>query len=102
MACKCDATQKCGAADRLSVYADSSWVQTLFARPSYKSWNLMACYSDSTGSRTLQNGVSLAANGGAANASIANCMSACQTLGYSFCGAEFSQECFASNTPPAT
>ncbi|KAK6435340.1 hypothetical protein LTR95_008475 [Oleoguttula sp. CCFEE 5521] len=102
MPCKGDAAQKCGAADRLSVYVDSSWVQTLFARPSYKSWNLMACYSDSTGSRTLQNSVSLAAHGGAANASIANCMSACQTLGYVYCGAEYYQECYASNTAPAT
>jgi hypothetical protein len=102
MACKGDSTQKCGAGDRLSVVSDDSWKQTFFARPSFGAWNLLGCYTDSTAKRSLPTSVSLAAYGGSANATIANCVQACQAKGFAYCGAEYYSECFGSNVAPVT
>jgi hypothetical protein len=102
MACKGDSTQKCGAGSRLSVVSDDSWKQTFFATQNSGPWNLLGCYTDSTAKRSLPSSVSLAAYGGGANATIANCMSACKARGFSYCGAEYYSECYGSNTAPAT
>lgn len=102
MPCKGDSTQDCGAGNRLSVVVDSTYSQTFFARQSYNNWNLVGCYSDSTAKRSLANGVSLSAFGGANNATIANCMQACQARGFTYCGEEYYSECYGSNTPPTT
>ena len=102
MACKGDSTQKCGAGSRLSVVSDDSWKQTFFATQNSGAYNLMGCYTDSTSKRSLPSSVSLAAYGGGANATIANCMSACKARGFAYCGAEYYSECYGSNTAPAT
>ena len=79
---------------------DSAYKQTFFAEPSYKTWNLMGCYIDSTSSRVLKSGVSLAAFGGGANATIGNCMDACTAKGYSYCGEEYYSECYGATALP--
>lgn len=60
----------------------------------------MSCYVDSTSSRTLPNGVSLSAFGGANNATIANCLDACAAGGYVYCGEEYYSECYGSSSAP--
>ena len=100
MACKGDPTQKCGAGNRLNVVVDNTWQQTFFARQSYDSWNLMACYTDSVSSRTLPETISLDAFGGASNATIAHCLDACAARGYEYCGAEYYAECYGSSASP--
>lgn len=100
MKCSGDSTQVCGAGNRLSVVVDNTWRQTFFAATSYQTWNLVACYVDSTGSRTLKSSVSLSAFGGAGNATIGNCMDACAANGYTYCGAEYYFECYGDNVAP--
>lgn len=90
----------CGGSNRLSVVLDSTWKQRFFAAPAYKTWNLMGCYVDGTTGRLLANGVSLSDFGGASNATIGNCMSACLDKGYRYCGEEYYSECYGSNTAP--
>ena len=60
----------------------------------------MGCYVDGTAGRLLKNAVSLSAFGGGSNATIGNCMSACQAKGYAYCGEEYYSECYGSNTAP--
>ena len=60
----------------------------------------MGCYKEPANGRLLKNGVSLSASGGANNATIGNCMSACQAKGYKYCGEEYYSECYGSNTEP--
>jgi hypothetical protein len=62
----------------------------------------MGCYTDSTAKRSLANSVSLAAYGGDANATVSNCVQACQARGFAYCGAEYYSECYGSNTAPTT
>lgn len=90
----------CGGGNRLSVIIDSTWKQRFFATPSYSTWNLMGCYVDGTAGRLLKNAVTLSAFGGGSNATIGNCMSACQAKGYAYCGEEYYSECYGSNTAP--
>lgn len=60
----------------------------------------MGCYVDGSSGRLLKNGVSLSAFGGASNATIGNCVSACQAQGYMYCGEEYYSECYGSNNEP--
>ena len=60
----------------------------------------MGCYVDGTAGRLLKSAVSLSAFGGASNATIGNCMSACQAKGWKYCGAEYYSECYGSNAEP--
>ncbi|KAF1827885.1 WSC-domain-containing protein [Dissoconium aciculare CBS 342.82] len=101
MACAGDNTQFCGAGNRINIVQDLNWVQTFFARPSFQTWNLMACYVDSASARTLPNAINLGATGGPNNATIANCLSACAAAGYTYCGEEYYAECYGSNTAPS-
>lgn len=101
MACSGDSTQTCGGPNRLNIVQDLSWKQTFFVRQSYQTWNLAGCYVDVVSNRTLPNGVNLNAYGGANNATIANCLSACQAAGYTYCGEEYYTQCYGSNTAPA-
>ena len=98
--CSGDSRQTCGGGYRLGVYTDPYWVQKLYARQSYKTWNLAGCYPDAVGSRTLPQPIELP--GGASNATIANCLTACTALGYAWCGAEYHSECYGSHAPPTT
>ncbi|ETS86981.1 hypothetical protein PFICI_00809 [Pestalotiopsis fici W106-1] len=93
MACSGDATQTCGAGNRLSVVDDTTWTSSFGVRASYGTWTLMDCYVD-TSSRILPNGVSLSASGGSSNATIAHCLDACAASGYPYCGEEYYSECY--------
>lgn len=101
MACSGDKKQICGGSNRLSLVQDTTWVQTFFARTSFNTWNLMSCYVDSGSTRTLGAGIGMP--GGSSNTTIANCLTACQASGYTYCGAEYAQECYGSvNAPSAS
>ncbi|CAD0022500.1 unnamed protein product, partial [Aureobasidium pullulans] len=99
MACSGDKTQTCGAGNRLSVYVDNTWTQKFSARPSYGSWNLMACYTDGSNGRILPQTMSM--TGGSNNATIANCLDACAKSGLRVCGAEYYQECYGGSIAPS-
>ncbi|KAG2165383.1 hypothetical protein JADG_005122 [Aureobasidium aubasidani] len=99
MACSGDKTQTCGAGNRLSVYVDNTWTQKFSARPSYGSWNLMACYTDGSNGRILPQTMSM--TGGSNNATIANCLDACAKSGLRVCGAEYYQECYGGSVAPS-
>lgn len=100
MRCTGDRSQTCGAGNCLNILVDTKWEQTFFARETYNTWSLMGCYVDSVATRTLNRGVSLWRRGGSANATIANCLDACQAMGYTYCGEEYYSECYGSTRPP--
>ncbi|USW48743.1 Putative carbohydrate-binding WSC, PAN/Apple domain, alpha/Beta hydrolase [Septoria linicola] len=99
MKCKGDSTQICGGSNRISVTIDTAWKQTFFARETYNSWSLQGCYIDGS-TRTLPQAVSLSAYGGSSNATISNCLDACNKSGFAYCGEEYYSECWASNVAP--
>ncbi|KAK7562923.1 WSC domain-containing protein [Phyllosticta citricarpa] len=83
MSCSGDASQKCGAGYRLSVTKDTAWTPSFFARQSYGTWNLAACYVDSVnGARTLpsQMGIDVAST------TVSRCLDACAAGGYASAG----------------
>lgn len=101
MICPGDKSQKCGAGNRLSVVLHDEWVRTFYALEKHDTWNLMDCYMDNGGPRTLRRWVSLEDFGGGANATTANCMDSCKARGLLYCGTEYSRECWGSNDPPS-
>lgn len=100
MKCAGDKSVVCGAGNRLSVTADDNWRQTLFARQSYASWSLVACYKDNVNGRTLPARMANTV-GGAGNMTVANCLDACRDAGLLYCGLEYYQECYGGAAEPA-
>ncbi|KAK8257222.1 WSC domain-containing protein [Phyllosticta capitalensis] len=99
MSCSGDNSQKCGSGYRLSVTKDTLWQPSFFARQSYGTWNLAACYVDGVnGARTLPNPIGIDAS----SASVAKCLDACAASGYSVCGAEYYHECFGASGMPSS
>ncbi|KAK7521272.1 WSC domain-containing protein [Phyllosticta citriasiana] len=99
MSCLGDASQKCGAGYRLSVTKDTVWTPSFFARHSYGTWNLAACYVDSVnGARTLPSQMSI----DVASTTVSRCLDACAAGGYAVCGAEYYHECWAGNALPSS
>ncbi|KAK8167604.1 WSC domain-containing protein [Phyllosticta citribraziliensis] len=99
MTCSGDSSQKCGAGYRISVTKDTTWTPSFFARASYGTWSLAACYVDGVnGARTLpsQMGVDVA------SATVAKCLDACAAAGFAVCGAEYYHECWAGANLPAS
>ncbi|KAI9891312.1 MAG: hypothetical protein M1814_002825 [Vezdaea aestivalis] len=90
--CSGNATQACGAGNRLNLYKSN---QTAAAGPSVNpgppGWSSMGCYSEATTGRTLAYGMTVA--GGSTNMTVAQCCSACQASSYTLAGLEYGQEC---------
>ncbi|KAJ3069113.1 hypothetical protein HDU98_007813 [Podochytrium sp. JEL0797] len=96
MPCLGNATELCGGAGALTVYASSAPVAV---NPVIPGWTYKGCFLDSSTSRTLPNAIwSIAANAMTVEA----CLSACTTGGYSFGGLEYAQQCFCGNSVPVT
>lgn len=93
MTCSGNSSQTCGNGDRLSVYSTGNAGPT--TSPGIGSWAYLACYTDSTNSRTLRSSQSV--DGGSSNMTVAGCTSACQAAGYSLAGVEFGSECWCDN-----
>lgn len=97
--CRGDSSQMCGGHLRLSVVVHEQWMPTFFARSSYEGWSMMGCYTDGNkGARTLPRAVHL--DSGPSSMTVSKCLDACQARGMAYCGPEWSQECWGSNTAP--
>ncbi|KAF2151072.1 WSC-domain-containing protein [Myriangium duriaei CBS 260.36] len=97
MACSGNAGLMCGGPNRLSLAADSA-LQDATVVTSYSSWTLASCYVDNPGSRTLPTGVSTP--DGFSGLTTEKCLDSCAAAGFTYCGTEYSGECFGSNTAP--
>ncbi|KAK6441139.1 hypothetical protein LTR95_002636 [Oleoguttula sp. CCFEE 5521] len=92
MACTGDATQVCGAGNRINLF----WSGVPTANPGVEGFVLQGCWTDSVGNRSLTHAVRPL--GGGKNNTIDNCVNACIAGGYILAGAEYSGECFCDNT----
>ncbi|KAF7543009.1 hypothetical protein G7Z17_g11090 [Cylindrodendrum hubeiense] len=90
MACSGDATQPCGASDRLTVFTDD------LTAPLVADWSYSGCYQDSSASRVL-NGDYYA---DAEDMTHETCISFCEAGDFKYAGVEYSAECFCGNTLP--
>lgn len=109
MACKGDSTQTCGAGNRLSVVENLNWQpsitvpRTYYAKDPYAAdWIFQDCYEDSTAARALATPVPLGLFGGSGNATVENCLNACQGRSYTWCGLEYYSECWGGSSRPTT
>ncbi|KAI5360847.1 putative carbohydrate-binding WSC, glyoxal oxidase, galactose oxidase/kelch, beta-propeller [Septoria linicola] len=99
MPCNGNASEFCGAGNRLNLYASGTTKPT--TKPVSKvpprpvNWISMGCYSDNVGGRTLSYGAQV--QGGSQNMTNNNCVQACQKAGYTIAGTEYSGECFCDN-----
>ena len=97
MRCSGDATQFCGAGDRLSVYSNSTANLTVYAVPTVQktdlpeNWAYVGCLHDDApgGVRALPYQLILQ-NNNTAN----NCISQCSAFGYPYGGLEYGDECY--------
>jgi len=94
MGCGGDASLKCGAGDRLSVYSNSTGPIVSYPVPSTQktnltgSWQYTGCYRDAQASRALPYQIILN-NNNTAN----NCITQCSNFGYGAGGMEYGNEC---------
>ena len=95
MPCTGNATQVCGAGNRLTVFHTTQALTGPGVNPGPPGWTSLGCYSDAAGARTLANGVQT--TGGGSVMTIALCTSACKSAGYSLAGAEYGGECYCGN-----
>ncbi|PVH81496.1 copper radical oxidase [Cadophora sp. DSE1049] len=93
VACSGNATEPCGGGNRLNLFWNGQTGPTTNPGPGL--WAFSGCYTEGTTGRTLDHG--LAVVGGSNNMSVSNCVTACQTAGYSLAGVEYSGECYCDN-----
>ncbi|CAO1622292.1 unnamed protein product [Parajaminaea phylloscopi] len=96
MTCSGDASQLCGAGSRVQVYKDAAWKQSLFTVMQQGQWNYTDCAVDSPRQRLLANRLSTS------KATVDACLAACAAKKYTYCGTEYSGECYGANVLPAT
>ena len=97
--CAGDATEFCGAGNRLSVYSNSTSNLTVYPVPSVQkaglpeNWEYVGCYHDDAdgGVRALKYQLILKDNNTANN-----CVSQCSAFGYAYGGMEYGEECYVS------
>ncbi|KAA8895875.1 WSC domain-containing protein [Sphaerosporella brunnea] len=92
MACTGDSSQVCGGADRLTVYADSTFVPPQIV-PGVGSYASQGCYTEGTNERALS-GFAFSAG----NMTAAVCVAGCEAKSFSLAGVEYSTECWCGNT----
>jgi len=91
MPCTGNATEFCGAGNRLNVFWNgASAPAPPVTNPGVNGWSYIGCYTDAN-PRTLQPGVGT--TGGSSNMTIALCTAACRAGGYTYAGAEYAGEC---------
>ncbi|KAH8659256.1 WSC domain-containing protein [Tricladium varicosporioides] len=101
MPCTKTATQACGGPDRMNLYylegaTPATPPAQVTTNPGPNGWVSEGCYSDSVASRTLANTV--ATTGGGSAMTVALCVDACHTAGYSLAGVEYGGQCYCDNT----
>lgn len=100
MVCNGNPLQLCGGSLGLSVYRYTA--APVVTRPtniqSYNTWSYQNCYEDSVANRAMP--VPVGVPGGAAVMTVELCLDACQAIGYSFAGIEYSQECYCGSSLP--
>lgn len=87
--CPGNAQEKCGAGNRLNLYKNLQYAAA--GTPAIAGYTYQACYSDSTGSRTL---------GDSSTASDTMTVEACATFcnGAAYFGVEYGRECYCGST----
>ncbi|KAK2773429.1 copper radical oxidase [Colletotrichum kahawae] len=92
MPCNGDATEYCGAGNRLNVFSNGGTSPVVNSGP--PGWTSLGCYTDS-GTRTLsyRAGVS----GGDSSMSVLQCTTACTIAGFVYAGVEYGTECWCDN-----
>ncbi|KAF2668726.1 WSC-domain-containing protein [Microthyrium microscopicum] len=98
MSCGGNATEPCGAGNRLSVFYSGAPGVAVPAAPKAlggtNNWGYIGCYTDGY-PRALAVGAQLP--GGASSTSVETCTSYCQSNGYTLAGVEYGQECYCDN-----
>ncbi|KAI0120698.1 copper radical oxidase [Xylariales sp. AK1849] len=89
MACAGDATQPCGASNRLSIF--NGPVSEPIPPAPIEGWAYEGCYSEGQG-RTLTYGATVP--GGSSAMTNELCTAACNSAGYPLAGTEYSGECY--------
>ena len=80
MACSGNSSEYCGGPNHLNLHQLSSVISSA-PEPILTGWSSLGCFTDSVSARTLAAGQSV--QGGYANMTIADCLEACQSAGYS-------------------
>ncbi|RMD45067.1 hypothetical protein DV735_g193, partial [Chaetothyriales sp. CBS 134920] len=99
MACTGSSDQLCGGPNRLNVFHnddDATSSDPPATNPGVLGWDLLGCYTDSAAARTLTANY-VGVQGGTANMSVLNCVTACSGAGFSLAGVEYSAECYCGN-----
>ncbi|KAJ7120963.1 glyoxal oxidase N-terminus-domain-containing protein [Mycena epipterygia] len=91
MPCAGEATQQCGAGNRLSIYSTPQ--KTAPSGPTLPTgWKYVACTNEPTGGRLLT-GYSFTS----ASLTVESCISTCQSRGFSYAGVEYANECYCGS-----
>lgn len=94
MTCTGNASEFCGAGDRLNVYWNGSQPPSPpIIVGSVGNWTSLGCYNDSTTARALANGM-----GVTGEVTVESCTTACQDAGYQYAGVEYADECYCGMT----
>lgn len=94
MTCTGNASEFCGAGDRLNIYWSGAQPPPLpIVVPSVGNWMSLGCYNDSTTARALPNAV-----GVTGQVTVESCTAACQGAGYQYAGVEYADECYCGMT----
>ncbi|KAF9457691.1 WSC domain-containing protein [Collybia nuda] len=90
MACSGDASESCGAGNRINIYhdgiADAVVVETV------SSWKYQGCYADNVDARILSQRINV--SGGLTPS---KCTASCKSNGFSYSGLEYSTECWCGD-----
>ncbi|KAK0190079.1 glyoxal oxidase N-terminus-domain-containing protein [Armillaria mellea] len=103
MSCTGNATEACGAGNRLSVYSTSENITALpvpvpLVSPLPGEWTYQGCYTDEqVGTRTLP-----WQNIWPTNNTVEACLNQCAAFGYSAAGLEYGQECYCGDVSDIT
>ncbi|KAJ7287133.1 WSC domain-containing protein, partial [Mycena rebaudengoi] len=92
--CAGDATEFCGAGNRLNLFWDGSALPTI--TPTVDTWQYQGCFADSINPRTLPNNIATADG----KVTAESCTTACLVNGFSVAGMEFGLECWCANALP--
>lgn len=100
MKCAGNATQKCGAGSRLSVWTNELYTPTrnpsTVKSDSGQSYQYVGCYTEGSGGRAL----SAASTADGSKMTVEFCATFCSGKGYAFFGVEYGQECYCNNDGP--
>ncbi|KAF9492944.1 WSC-domain-containing protein [Pleurotus eryngii] len=91
--CSGDASQACGAGNRINIYAHGESPAPAVPQSVSMHWEYVGCYTDNVSSRTLSHIFQIP--GGA---TIEFCLATRSMHGFAYAGLEFGDECFCGNT----